>query len=83
VVVLNMPTNLRELVEAGAARGVPAGEDPGPALRAVLFDEAAQAELAAARARYLSEVAHGVDGGATARLLALVRDTAGASRVVA
>jgi hypothetical protein len=83
VVVLNMPTNLRELVEAGAARGVPAGGDPGPALRAVLFDEAAQAELAAARARYLSEVAHGVDGGATARLLALVRDTAGASRVVA
>ncbi|HEX6737372.1 MAG TPA: UDP-N-acetylglucosamine 2-epimerase, partial [Vicinamibacteria bacterium] len=83
VVVLNMPTNLRELVESGAARGVPAGEDPRPALQAVLFDEAARAELAAARARYLSEVAHGVDGQATARLLALLRDTAGAPRVVA
>jgi hypothetical protein len=91
VVVLNMPTNLRELVESGAALGVPAGEDPRPALEAVLFDEATRARLAEARERYLSEVAHGVDGGATARIIELiravargelVRDTARAPRVV-
>jgi UDP-N-acetylglucosamine 2-epimerase len=83
VVVLNMPTNLRELVSAGAALGVAAGEDPRPALQAVLFDEAARARLDEARARYLSEVAHGVDGQATARILELLRDTARGPRVVA
>ena len=82
VVVLNMPTNLRELVESGAALGVLGGEDPKPALRAVLFDEATRTRLAEARKRYLSEVAHGVDGQATARIVELVRDTARAPRVV-
>jgi UDP-N-acetylglucosamine 2-epimerase len=76
VLVLSMPTHLRELVEAGAALGVPAGEDPTPALRALLFDEAARERLAEARARYLRYVAQGVDGGATARIVALLRDTA-------
>jgi UDP-N-acetylglucosamine 2-epimerase len=83
VVVLNMPTNLRELVSAGAALGVPAGQDPRPALEAVLFDAAVRERLAEARARYLSEVAHGVDGQATARILELLRDTARGPRMVA
>jgi hypothetical protein len=77
VLVLNMPTNLRELVECGAALGVPEGEDPAPALRAVLLDPEARRRLAEARERYLSLVAARVDGGATARIHALIRETAG------
>ncbi|PYQ51930.1 MAG: hypothetical protein DMF78_12295, partial [Acidobacteria bacterium] len=38
VLVLNAPTNLREMVEEGVALGVPAGEDPTDALRRALFD---------------------------------------------
>jgi len=82
VVVLQMPTNLRALVASGAALGVSEGEDPRPALEAVLFDPATRARLEEARGRYLSEVAHGVDGRATERILALLRDTAGPPRVV-
>ena len=77
VVVLNMPTHLRELVEQGVAVGVTAGEDPVAALRAVLFDPATAARLAEARARYLSDFAMGVDGRATERIAALLRETAG------
>jgi CDP-glycerol glycerophosphotransferase (TagB/SpsB family) len=76
VLILNMPTNLRELVEQGVALGVAAGEDPGPPLRSLLFDRDAAARLAAARERYLSDLAMGVDGRATRRILELVRDTA-------
>jgi UDP-N-acetylglucosamine 2-epimerase len=76
VVVLSMPTHLRELVEAGAALGVPAGQDPTAALRDMLFDEAVRARLGQARARYLRHVAQGVDGGATARIVGLLRETA-------
>jgi glycosyltransferase involved in cell wall biosynthesis len=78
VVVLNMPTNLRALVESGAALGVPAGADPRDALQRALLDPEALAGLTAARARYLSEVAAGVDGAATARILDLIRATGGA-----
>jgi Capsule polysaccharide biosynthesis protein len=77
VVVLNMPTHLRELVEQGVAVGVAATEDPAPTLQAVLFDAATATRLAAARARYLSDFAMGVDGGATRRIAALLRETAG------
>jgi glycosyltransferase involved in cell wall biosynthesis len=75
VVVLNMPSNLRDLVEAGVALGVPAGDDPAAALRAAL-EPATREALAAARARYLSDFALGVDGQATARILGLIRRTA-------
>jgi hypothetical protein len=76
VVVLNMPTNLRALVESGAALGVAAGEAPDDALRSALFDEPTRTALAQARARYLSDVAHGVDGGATTRVLDLLKQAA-------
>jgi UDP-N-acetylglucosamine 2-epimerase len=82
VLVLSMPTHLRDLVEAGAALGVPAGEDPTRALREMLFDEAVRSRLEQARARYLRHVAEGVDGGATARIVALLRETAGPRGVV-
>jgi hypothetical protein len=75
VVVLNMPTNLGAMVDAGVALGVALGEDPLPALRAALSDPAAQRRLADARARYVDDVARGVDGGATDRILELLRDT--------
>jgi len=78
VLILNMPTNLRALVDDGVALGVDAGQDPGPALRRILFDAVTREALEAARRRYLSEVAAGVDGGATRRILALIADTAGA-----
>jgi glycosyltransferase involved in cell wall biosynthesis len=80
VVVLNQPNHLRELVDRGVALGVAAGEDPRPALEAALFDPATRERLAAARGRYLDEVALGVDGRATERLLALVRTEAGLAR---
>jgi len=76
ILILNMPTNQREMVERGAALGVPAGADPGPALSRLLFDAATREALAAARARYLPEVAFGLDGGATERVLSLIRETA-------
>jgi CDP-glycerol glycerophosphotransferase (TagB/SpsB family) len=78
VLILQMPTNLRALVDSGAALGVAAGEDPAPALRRLLFDPATREGLDAARLRYLTEVASGVDGGATARIAALIAATAGA-----
>jgi hypothetical protein len=77
VLVLNMPTNLSELVAGGAALGVAEGEDPAPALRAVLLDAGTRRRLAEAREGYLSRVAAGVDGNATARIHALIRETAG------
>jgi hypothetical protein len=77
VVVLNMPTNLKEMVDAGAALGVPEGEDPGGTLESALGDRATQERLAAARSAYLNDVASGVDGRATLRLLELLRATAG------
>jgi glycosyltransferase involved in cell wall biosynthesis len=76
VLLLNMPSNMRELVDEGVALGVSEGEDPGPALRALLFDAPTQARLASARERYLSRVACGIDGRATERLLKLLRETA-------
>src|SRR5207245_475351 len=56
VVVLNMPTHLRELVAAGAALGVAAGADPTPALRGALFDEAVRRGLEQSRQRYVRYV---------------------------
>jgi hypothetical protein len=76
VVILNMPTNLREMVEAGVAVGVDAGTDPRPALESVLGDAETQRRLAEARRAYLSDAARGVDGHASERLLALVLETA-------
>jgi hypothetical protein len=74
VLVLNMPTNLREMVDQGVALGVGSGEDPAPALRDVLFDAEIRGRLEAARRLYLSDVARGVDGRATERILALVHE---------
>jgi hypothetical protein len=77
VVVLNMPTNLREMVEAGAALGVAEGEDPRAVLEQALDDAGVRQRLELARERYLNDVASGVDGRATERLLQLLRETAG------
>jgi hypothetical protein len=74
VLVLNTPTNLQEMVDCGVALGVGVGEDPAPALRDLLFDAEILGRLEAARGLYLSDVAHGVDGRATERILALLRD---------
>ncbi|HET9315930.1 MAG TPA: hypothetical protein VFQ51_10090, partial [Vicinamibacteria bacterium] len=83
VLVLNMPTHLADLVAAGVALGVPAGADPGPALRDALAPGAVREGLERAREAYLSELAMGVDGGATARIVALLRDAASRRPVVA
>ena len=74
VVILNMPTNLAEMVENGVAVGVDAGDDPGPALASVLENAETKARLEEARRRYLSDLARGVDGRATARIVDLLRD---------
>ena len=76
VVVLEMPNHLRDLVDAGVAVGVAAGSDPAGALWSVLRDPDTREELEQARQRYVSELAMGVDGHATERILALVREMA-------
>jgi glycosyltransferase involved in cell wall biosynthesis len=76
VVILNMPTNLRQMVEAGVALGVPRGGDPRPALEQALDDAETRRRLDAARRAYLQDAANGVDGRATERLLAVLREAA-------
>ena len=73
IVILNMPTNLAEMVRSGVAVGVDVGADPGPALASVLQDGETRARLKEARRRYLSDLAHGVDGQATTRIVTLLR----------
>ncbi|HET6899571.1 MAG TPA: CDP-glycerol glycerophosphotransferase family protein, partial [Vicinamibacteria bacterium] len=77
VVVLNAPTNLRAMVDAGVALGVPVGADPTDVLRRALFDDGTREQLRVARAHYRPQIAFGADGRATARILDLIRSTAG------
>jgi hypothetical protein len=77
ILVLNAPTNLRVMVEAGVALAVPVGEDPTDRLHRILFDGGTREVLRAARERYRPQIAFGADGGATARILDLARRVAG------
>jgi hypothetical protein len=79
VVILEMPTHLGALVDAGVALGVAAGEDPADALRRALTDAETRNALQHARALYLDELAMGVDGRSTERIVDLLRATAAAS----
>ncbi|MBX7186673.1 MAG: CDP-glycerol glycerophosphotransferase family protein, partial [Vicinamibacteria bacterium] len=72
VVVLRHPSNLREVVASGAAAGVPDGVDPRDAIESLLTDESMRAAWRKSRDAFLDDVAHGVDGHALDRLLALV-----------
>jgi hypothetical protein len=83
VIVLNLPTHLSDLVRAGVALGVPEGGDPREALAGALAPGPVREGLDRARDAYLGELAMGVDGGATARIVALVRDTANRRPMVA
>jgi hypothetical protein len=76
VVILNMPTHLGALVDAGVALGVDAGADPADTLRRALTDAETRNALQHARALYLHELALGVDGQATRRIVNLLRQTA-------
>ncbi len=78
LVILNMPTHLGALVDAGVALGVDAGADPTDALRRALTDAETRNALQHARALYLDELALGVDGQATRRIVELLRATAAA-----
>jgi hypothetical protein len=80
ILILNMPSHLKDLVECGVALGVEAGTDPAVALRRLLFDEITRERLAEARHRYLDDFAHGIDGGATHRIVELIASTARPSR---
>jgi hypothetical protein len=80
VLILNLPTHLGELVDKGVALGVAAGDDPLRALRAALDDGATLARLRVARERYLADLTMGADGGATQRILDVVREAALPSR---
>jgi UDP-N-acetylglucosamine 2-epimerase len=82
VVILNMPSNLAEMVSRGVALGVGVGEDPSQALRELLYSQRTRQRLMEARQHYLSDVAFGLDGQATARIMALIRETAGAHPMV-
>lgn len=83
VVVLNMPTHLADLVAAGVALGVPEGADPTEALAGALAPGPVREALDRARDAYVGELAMGVDGGATGRIVALLRDTANRRPMVA
>jgi hypothetical protein len=76
VLILNMPTNLRALVDEGVALGVRTGDEPSAALKAALFEPATLERLRSMRQRYLADLALGMDGQATRRILDLVRATA-------
>ena len=78
VIVLNAPTNLRAMVDAGVALEVRVGEDPLPALHRALFDAGTREVLRARREAYRPQVAHASPGGATARIVDLLRTMAGA-----
>jgi hypothetical protein len=78
VIVVSAPTNLRALVDAGVALAVPVGEDPTDVLRRALFDEETREALRIARKAYRPQVAFGTDGAATARIVTLLREVAGA-----
>jgi CDP-glycerol:poly(glycerophosphate) glycerophosphotransferase len=78
VVILNMPTHLGALVDAGVALGVDAGNDPTEVLHRALMDADTRNALQHARALYLDELALGVDGQATRRIVDLLRATASA-----
>jgi hypothetical protein len=77
VVVLNAPTNLRAMVDAGVALEVRVGEDPTGPLHRALFDEGTREVLRARREAYRPQIAFGTAGQATGRILDLVRRVAG------
>jgi hypothetical protein len=83
VIVLNAPTNLRAMVEAGVALDVRVGEDPLPALHRALADAGMREVLRARREAYRPEIAHQSAGGATARIVDLLRTMAGAPTAAA
>ncbi|MBN2370703.1 MAG: CDP-glycerol glycerophosphotransferase family protein [Vicinamibacteria bacterium] len=76
ILILNMPSHLKDLIDRGVAMGVSAGADPATALRNLLFDDDARERLAAARRLYLDDFARGIDGGATRRIVELIAATA-------
>jgi hypothetical protein len=65
--VLAMPNNLTPFVDAGAMAGVLEGEPIGPALRALLVDQRARAELAERSSAFMARYRVGSDGGAARR----------------
>lgn len=76
-VILRHPSNLRGLVESGAALGVPDGSDPGATLRSILFDAAAIEDWRRRRVAFLEDAACGVDGRSAERLAAALGELAG------
>jgi hypothetical protein len=72
VLVVNLPSNLGSLVEAGVALGVHRGESIEEGLRALLFDEETGRALEDRRRRYIREFASGADGGSTERIVELI-----------
>ncbi|MEO8499999.1 MAG: hypothetical protein ABI565_03735 [Vicinamibacteria bacterium] len=73
VVVLRHPSNLRAVVESGAALGVADGADPQATIEALLLNQEVRARWENSREAFLRDVAHGVDGQALERLLGLIR----------
>jgi hypothetical protein len=79
--VLAMPNNLTPFVEAGAMAGVYEGHPIGPALRALLADDQARAELLRQSAAFMERYRVRSDGGAARRAAqAIVRLAPGAGR---
>ena len=72
VVVLRHPSNLRDVVASGAALGVPDGEDPRARIEGLLIDPVVREQWQRSRDAFLQDVAHGVDGKALDRLIALL-----------
>ena len=76
VIVLNMPTHLADLVDPGAALGVPEGGDPRPALAGALAAGAVREGLDRARDGYLGSWRWASTAAPPPASSALLRDTA-------
>jgi hypothetical protein len=78
--VLGLPNNLSPFVEHGALAGVAEGDPIGPALRALLTDDRARADLKERRMAFMARHAIVSDGQSAARAVAAILSLAAAGR---
>lgn len=78
--VLSLPNNLSPFVESGAMAGVDLGDEIGPALDGLLYDEGRRRQLAEARRAFLLVHRIEADGRAAARAADAILELCNAER---
>jgi hypothetical protein len=76
--ILALPNNLSPFVDAGAMAGVGPGEEIGPVLRAILYDEEFRQRLRTARRTFMQRFQIRADGRAAGRAAETILRLAGA-----